>query len=201
MNRPAKWAVWLMLSIVASLLILGLAAVLIFPSSWFREKVRDRMVSEIERASGGKAEIGAFRFDWKNLTAEVAPFVLHGTEPSSERPLFRAESIQVGLKIVSMMKRDIDIASLVVQSPQINILVDAQGKTNFPEPQIRRSPAGKNPVERLVDLAIAKIDLKDGWLRFAGRKIPLTFKARTFRLAWITMLEIRVIEAHWRSKR
>ena len=131
------------------------------------------MIVEIERASGGKTEIGAFRFDWKNLTAEVTPFVLHGTEPASERPLFRAESIKVGLKIISMLKRDIDIASLVVDSPQINILVDAEGKTNFPEPKTKRSPSGKSPVERLVDLAVTKIDLKSGWLRYADRKIPL----------------------------
>jgi translocation and assembly module TamB len=173
MKRSAKWALWIIGGIVSLLLLLGLAAVLILPSSWFRDKVRDRMVVEIERASGGKTEIGAFRFDWKNLTAEVAPFVLHGTESASERPLFRAESIKVGLKIISMLKRDIDIASLVVDSPQINILVDAEGKTNFPEPKTKRSPSGKSPVERLVDLAVTKIELKSGWLRYADRKIPL----------------------------
>ena len=70
------------------------------------------MIAEIERATGGPTEIGEFRFDWKNLTAEVAPFVLRGTEPATERPLFRADSVKVGLKIISMMKRDIDISSL-----------------------------------------------------------------------------------------
>ena len=173
MSRPGKWTFWLISGIGAVCIILGLAAILIFPSVWFQDKVRNRMIAEIERVSGGKTEIGAFRFDWKNLTAEVAPFVLHGTEPGSEQPLFRAESIQVGLKVVSMMRHDIDIASLVVASPQINILVDAQGKTNFPEPRTNRSPAGKNPVERLVDLAVARIDLKEGWLRYGDRKIPL----------------------------
>jgi translocation and assembly module TamB len=176
MNRPVKWASWTIGGLLALLLLLGLAAVLILPSSWFREKVRARMITEIERASGGKTEIGAFRFDWKNLTAEVAPFILHGTEPAPERPLFRAESVKVGLKIVSMMKHDIDIAFVVVDAPQINILVDAEGKTNFPEPKVKRSPSGKNPVERLVDLAIAKIDLKNGWLRYADRKIPISFQ-------------------------
>jgi translocation and assembly module TamB len=181
MNRPVKWASWMIGGFVALLLLLGLAAVLIFPSSWFREKVRDRMITEIERASGGKTEIGAFRFDWKNLTAEVAPFVLHGTESASERPLFRAESVKVGLKIVSMMKHDIDIASVVVDQPQINILVDAEGKTNFPEPKVKRSPSGKSPVERLVDLAVAQIDLKNGWLRYGDRRIPISVEGENLR--------------------
>jgi translocation and assembly module TamB len=175
MNRPVKWTLWIGGGLLGLLLLLGLAAVLILPSAWFRDKVRDRMVTEIERASGGETEIGAFRFDWKTLTAEVAPFVLHGKEPSGERPLFRAESIKVGIKIISMMKRDVDIASLVVDSPQVNILVDAEGRTNFPEPKIKKE-SGKHPVEQLVDLAIGRIELKNGWLRYADRKLPLALQ-------------------------
>ena len=131
------------------------------------------MITEIERASGGRTEVGDFKFDWKALTAEVTPFALHGTEPATEVPLFRAKSVKVGLKIVSMMKRDIDITSLVVDEPQVNILVDAAGKTNFPTPKVR-STSDKDLIQRLLDLSIARIDLKNGWLRYNDRKIPLT---------------------------
>lgn len=176
MSRPLKWTFWGLGGLAALLLLLTLAAVLILPSAWFHDKVRVRMISEIERASGGRAEIGEFKFDWKAMVAEVSPFVLHGTEPAGERPLFRADSVKVGLKIISMMKRDVDIASLTVEAPQVNILVDAAGKTNFPEPKVRRVPGGKNPVERLIDLAVGKIDLKNGEVRYADRKIPLTLQ-------------------------
>lgn len=173
MKRPVRWTLWGLAGIVTLLMLLGISALIILPSAWFREKVRVRMISEIERASGGRTEIGAFRFDWKTLTAEVAPFVLHGTEPSTEAPLFRAESVKVQLKIISMMKRDIDIASVAVEAPQVNILVDAAGKTNFPTPKVR-STSEKDPIERLLDLSIARIDLKNGWLQYDDRKIPLT---------------------------
>jgi uncharacterized protein involved in outer membrane biogenesis len=175
MNRPVKWTVRILGGIVALLLLLGLAAILILPSAWFRGKVRDRMVFEIERVSGGRSEIGEFRFDWKNLTAEVAPFVLHGTEPATERPLFRAESVKVGLKIISIAKKDVDIASLVVEGPQVNILVNADGTTNFPGPKIKRD-SSKDPVEQLLDLAVGHIDLRNGWVRYADKKIPLTLQ-------------------------
>jgi len=180
MRRPLKWTLWILGALVGLALLLGLAAVLILPSAWFRDKVRERMVTEIERASGGRTEIGAFRFDWKTLTAEVSPFVLHGTEPPSERPLFRAESVAVGIKIISMMKRDIDINAVVVDRPQVNILVDAEGKTNFPEPKIKRAST-KNPVEQLVDLAIGRIELKDGWLQYADKKIPLSLRGENLK--------------------
>lgn len=173
MNRPVKWTLRVLGVILALVLLLGIAAVVILPSAWFRDKVRARMVYEIERVSGGKTEIGEFRVDWKTLTAEVAPFVLRGTEPAGERPLFRAESVKVGLKIISIAKKDIDIASLAVESPQVNILVDEQGKTNFPGPKIKRD-SSKDPIQQLLDLAVGRIDLRNGWIQYADRKIPLT---------------------------
>src|SRR5690349_18293899 len=84
------------------------AAILAVRSDWFREKVRGRIVAEVQKATGGRAEIGAFRFDWKQMRAEVDGFVLHGTEPAGRPPLFRAEAIVLGLRIVSVMKSSVD---------------------------------------------------------------------------------------------
>ncbi len=194
MRRPLKWTLGILGVVVGLTLVLGLAAVLILPSAWFRDKVRDRMITEIERASGGRTEIGTFQFDWKTLTAQVTPFVLHGTEPANERPLFRAESVTVGIKIISMMKRDIDIKSAVVDRPQVNILVDAAGKTNFPEPKIKRV-SSKDPIEQLVDLAIGKIELKDGWLQYADKKIPLSLQGENLQ----AHLEYNLIDPSYRG--
>jgi translocation and assembly module TamB len=173
MRRPFKIALWGLGGVAGLLLLLGIAALLILPSNWFREKVRTRIVYEVERATGGRVEIGAFRFDWGKLHAEVAPFVLHGTEPAGELPLFRAESVQVELKIISAFKRDIDIASLLVDRPQINLLVDETGVTNFPKPKIDRPKSDKNPVERLIDLKVARIDVRNGELRYGDKRVPL----------------------------
>ena len=175
MSRPVRWTLWTAGILTALVLLLGIAALVVFPSDWLREQVRTRMVAEIERVSGGKTEIGNFRFDWKNLTAEVAPFVLRGTEPATERPLFRAESVVVGLRVISMMKRDIDIATVRVDGPQLNILVDAEGRTNFPDPKIKRD-GESNPVEQLLKLAVGRITLQNGWISYADRKIPLTLQ-------------------------
>ena len=177
MSRRARRWLYVLAGLTGLLLILIASAVLILPSDWFREKVRARIVYEVERASGGRVEVGAFRFDWTNLTAEVAPFVLHGTEPAGAAPLFRAESVQVGLKIVSLMKKDVDIESVHVDQPQVNILVDENGITNFPRPKIQRRNA-RDPIEQLVALAIRNITLRNGTLHYADEKIPLDVRGR-----------------------
>ena len=82
-------------AIVLALIGLGCVAAVIgigiLRSDWVRNKVRQKIVAVAEKVTGGRVEIGEFAYDWRDLTASVAPFVLHGTEPASELPLFRAD--------------------------------------------------------------------------------------------------------------
>jgi translocation and assembly module TamB len=176
-KRPVKISLWVAGVITGLVILLAIAAVLILPSNWFREKVRVAIVNQVERVSGGRVEIGAFQFDWSKLTAEISPFVLHGTEPAGEKPLFAADSVQVGLKIVSALKRDIDIASLVVQRPQLNLLVDETGVTNFPKPKVERK-SDRDPIEQLLNLAVQQITLRNGEIRYADKKLPLNVEGQ-----------------------
>ena len=57
---------------------------LVFRSGWFHEQVRARIVTEVEKATGGRTEIGSFQFDWRTMQARVAPFILHGKEKPGE---------------------------------------------------------------------------------------------------------------------
>src|SRR5262249_45940916 len=118
-----KRLAWIAAGLAGLALFAVVAAVLVARSQWFYEKVRERLVSTVETATGGRAEIASFRFDWKQLRATVAGFALHGNEPPDKPALFRAPSIVVGLKIVSLLKRDVDIQSLEVDDPRIYLIV------------------------------------------------------------------------------
>src|SRR5947208_3529162 len=81
------------------------------------------ILAELEKATGGTATLGDFVVDWGALTFEFQDLTLHGTEPPAAAPLFHARSIVVGLKIISFMKRDVDIALATVREPKINVIV------------------------------------------------------------------------------
>src|SRR3954447_9699438 len=96
------------LAVIAILLVASaISGLLVVRSGWFRERIRERIVSEIENATGGRAELGNFSFDWERLTATVSPFVLHGTEPAGESPLLRVQSVVVGLRVISALERKV----------------------------------------------------------------------------------------------
>src|SRR5690348_16989883 len=98
----------------ALVLIAVVAAVVLLQSGWFYLKVRTGIVATVEKATGGHVEIGSLHFYWRELRAEVRNFVLHGTEPPGKPPLLQADRVSVGLKIVSLARRDVNIDYLEV---------------------------------------------------------------------------------------
>ncbi len=175
--RRLRWLVWTVAGLLGLAIVLALAVLLILPSTWFREQVRTRIVAEVEKASGGRVEIGSFQFDWTGMMVEIAPFVLHGTEPAGEAPLFRAESVKVGLKIVSALKRDIDIASVDIHQPRVNLLLDKNGISNIPKPKVERK-SETDILTQILSLSIGEINLRNGEVHYGDRKLPLDFRGK-----------------------
>ncbi len=162
MSRKLKVALGIVAALVALLLILAVTGVYVAQSDWLREKVRARIVTELEKSTGGQAEIGRFKFDWKTLTGEVDDLVLHGTEPKSGPPLLRVKVLVVGLKIVSLAKRDIDIAFLRAEEPKAYLLVAADGSTNIPNPKVPRAANSQSPIQTVLDLKVGELALNHG---------------------------------------
>jgi translocation and assembly module TamB len=181
MSRRAR-RIWILAgSLVTLALLLALSAILVLRSDWFREKVRQRIVAEVERATGGRTEIGAFHFDWKRMRAEVDGFVLHGTEPAGTPPLARADSIVIGIKVISVLKRSVDLQYLDVRRPRVYVILYPDGRTNLPAPKVSR--ASKSTVETILDLAIARYGLQDGSFEVSGQgKTPFDAQGHNLRV-------------------
>ncbi len=152
------------------------AAVLVLRSAWFNEKVRERLVSTVETATGGRVEAGSFQFDWKRLRAEVGMFTIHGTEPSGKPPLFRARTVAVGLKIISILERRVNIQYLEVVDPRVYLTIDSDGRTNLPAPKIR---GGRTAAETILNLAIGRFSLQNGVFEIESRgQVPFDARGR-----------------------
>ncbi|MEX2264274.1 MAG: translocation/assembly module TamB domain-containing protein [Bryobacteraceae bacterium] len=171
MAKPLRIALIAAGSLAALVLVLAVAAAIVLQTAWFHEQVRKRIVAEVERATGGTVEIGAFRFDWRSLRAEVADFVIRGTEPAGSPPLARIRSIAVGLHIASVLGRQVDIALLEVTEPNVNVILFENGRTNIPEPKVKRT--GSPVMETILDLAVKRFSVEKGTVRYADRRIPL----------------------------
>ncbi|MEO8595698.1 MAG: translocation/assembly module TamB domain-containing protein [Candidatus Solibacter sp.] len=174
MKKKVVWRVFLALA--ALVVIAGIWAVYIVQTAWFFDKVRNAIVSTVETATGGRVELASFQFDWRQMRAEVRGFTLHGTEAAGKPPLLHAERVAVGLKIVSILRKDVDIQSLTVSDPRIYLTIGPDGRTNVPEPKVH-STSKSNTVEDILKLAIGRFTLERGVFEVEARtRIP--FAAR-----------------------
>ncbi len=172
MSRRRKWVLFVALGLSCLVVAVGVTAVLVLRSSWFSEKVRLRMIYEIERATGGRVELGSWGFNYATMTAHVERFVLRGTEAPNRAPFFRAGRVAVGLRIISLFKKNIELASAVIERPELHIYIAADGSDNIPKPH--GPPSNKDFVSKIIDLKIQRYDLRDGFVEVDSRKIPLT---------------------------
>ena len=170
MSRPLRIGL-ITVAGVAVLLLLALGAgVLLIRSDWFFNQVRERVVAELHKATGGTVELQSFHLDWKTMTAEAEGLVIHGTEPPGEEPLFRAAKITIGLKVISMVKRQFDVASVDVIDPRTNLLFAADGTTNVPKPP---GPAsGKTADQTILDLAVGLFSAQNGMIQIKAAGAP-----------------------------
>jgi translocation and assembly module TamB len=177
-SRGRRWALWILGMGAFALLVFSLTLVLVVRSPWFYDRVRRAIIETVETATGGRMEIGSFSFDWHSLRAEVRSVTLHGTEPAGKPPLLRAEKVAVGLKVVSLFRRKVDIAYLEVTAPRVYLIIAADGRTNVPEPKVPKK-AGKPAVQTILDLAIGRFSLDRGEFEVASRgKSPFSANGR-----------------------
>ena len=146
---------------------LSAAGVLVVRSRAFHRYVLATIIEHAQQATGGRVEIGDFAFRFWGLRADLYRIVLHGTEPDPQAPLFRADRLGVGLNLVSVWRRKIDVQEIVIDHPVVRLWVDEQGHTNLPQ-----TPTPAEPVN-VFDLAIGHFVLNNGEIYYNDRQTPL----------------------------
>jgi translocation and assembly module TamB len=174
------------LTIAASLaglvLVLIVASILVLRSTWFANFVREKIIAATEESTGGKVEIASFQFGWTHLTARIRNFVLHGTEPAGSDPLARIQLLELRLKLFAGFKKAVDLQYLGIQQPQVNLMVFPDGKTNVPEPKVKKKPSQTSGLETVVDLAVGQFQIQNGSLAFSQQKTAFSARGENLRV-------------------
>ncbi len=151
--------------------------------------LRNSLVQQLEIRTGARVELGGFHLHAWRLRAELDNLTLHGGEGTSEAPLFHADRLQVGITVLSFLRREFKIDELLVDRPQLNVRFEKNGTSNLPSPKI---PPGAGPwQETLFNLRIGKVELRNGGANINDRKIPLEIKGQnlSFLLQYVVPVE------------
>ncbi len=143
----------------------------------FQALVRRRFVAEVERVTGGRAEIQSFHTVPLRLRVELRGLTVHGLEAEGEAPLVQVDQISARIKVISLLRTDFGFHELVIEHPVIHLKFAAGGATNLPVPHVARV-SESTPVEQLFSLSVNKFEVHRGELLLEDQKVPLELAAQ-----------------------
>ena len=141
----------------------------------FENRIRQEVVSVLERAAGGRVELGFFHWRLLHLEFEADNLTIHGLEAPGEPPYAFAHRVFVRVKIISFFRPKIGLNYLELDRPAIHLIVYPDGSTNQPHP---RTPSSNEPITNTIfDLQVNRAVLNDGVALINERSIPFSLAA------------------------
>jgi len=165
-KKPLRWMAGIA-GIVLIVMAVGTYVVLRGP--WLHHFVLEKIVEEGQNATGGKLELQNWNVHLLPLRLDLYGMVLHGTEPANTKPFLQVQELKIGIDLRSLLHRKLQLTELLIEHPIANVLVDRNGKSNFPEPPQRQTAGSTN----IWDLAVGHVLLSDGEISYNEAKIPL----------------------------
>jgi hypothetical protein len=174
-TRRRWWKYLLFVAMAGTLTLLGLLVYVNTAS--FQSLVRQRLIAELERVTGGRVEIGSIHTAPFRLQADVRNITVHGRESASEIPLAHVDRIVARLKVISLLRSEFAFHEVVLEQPVVHVAFYSNGTTNFP-PRNPGPVSSKTPVEQLFALSINHFEIRHGQLLWDDQSIPVDLAAR-----------------------
>jgi translocation and assembly module TamB len=166
---------WIFGGLAVLAMVLLVAGSFILRSQKFHDYVLKTVAEKANQATGGRVELGSYSVQLSPIAVTVDRIVVHGSEPAGALPLFQADRLQIGLKIVSLFRRKIDLRALQLERPVVNLIVDKAGRSNIPIPPNASKSQGST---NIWDLGIQHVLLENGAVYYNQQLTPLTAELR-----------------------
>src|SRR5262252_6446334 len=173
MKRRLKFSIIAALAVMlVAVVSLGIFVATHFNQDWFRREI----ISQVEGRTGARVEMKSFAFDIWRLQFGISGLTVHGLETADSPPLFQADRVDLDLRIVSLLHRQIALDSLVVERPQVFVRIESDGRSNVPKP--KRAASNRPWRDTLFSLRVGRLELRDGSASFNNRRVPLDLRGQ-----------------------
>jgi translocation and assembly module TamB len=184
-GRLGRGLAWGVIGLVVVLMVLFAALSWYSTTEDFNRRVRVKLVTVLEDATGGRVEVGKISFDLRHLAVEAHGLVIHGLEGPGEAPYLAADTIALRVKLFnfftdvtgSSLSSHVSLDYLRVDHLQVHLIIDKDGKTNQPEPKHPNS-SKEAVTDTLLDLKAKEVLLNHGVVVLNNKTLPFEMAAR-----------------------
>ena len=156
-------------SLMVAILLLCLVAV---HTEAFRNFLKSEIIKQAMDRTGARVEIGSLKVNWTRVDIDLAQVVAYGSpEAASNEPaLLQADRLEVAVRFHSLLSKQIELRTLVLERPVLRLRIDSQGRSNLPTPPAK---SANNGVGTLFDLEIGDCSIRSGEIHYNDQEIPV----------------------------
>jgi len=159
--------VWIAVILVTSIAALGVAGYLALRSPRFHHYLLAQIERRASEATGAEVRVQNFVLHLSRLSADAYGITIRGKERASAHPLVEADQLGIRLKIISLLRKKVDLNEIILRHPVVNLQVSKDGTTNLPA--IPQSNTSSDP----FDLGIQHVLVEHGEIYYNDAKTPL----------------------------
>lgn len=141
----------------------------------FRQRILARVERIVAESTGARLEVRDFRLHLSDLSLDLYGITVHGSEANSSEPLLQTDHVNVGIKILSLMRRTWRLQDIIIDHPIAHVFVNKAGENNLPKP--KQQSSGNTS---LFELAIQKFVLDQGEIYYNDKKSVLNAELQDF---------------------
>ncbi len=155
-----------------------------------QQQAKQWIIRTLNDDTGGRAEIGALRWNLLHLGVELDNVTIHGLEHSGEAPWVHVDHLAANFGVEGLLQLGVAtrvvLHSAQIDGPAWHLEVYSDGTTNQPHPKHPRKP-GKPFLDTLFDLKIGDLQVRRGVLQIADHTVPVDFRAQnaSLYLGWL----------------
>jgi translocation and assembly module TamB len=162
---------------VAVILVVSVALISWYATTpGFENRVRQKVITTLQDATGGRVELGTFRWNLTHLEFEADNLTIHGLEDPGEAPYLHVDTLFVRAKIIAFFGPKIGLNLLDIRHPVFHLIINADGTTNQPVPK-KPSTSDRSVKDTIFDLAVDRTQVVDGMALVNQRAIPFHIAA------------------------
>src|SRR5262249_50731702 len=150
-----------------SIAVLLVGAIWYLHTAAFRSWALGEVVSVAEARTGTHVQIQSLDLRFYPFRAEFNGVTVHGAELADEKPLFQADRVQIGLRLLPLLHKQAQIDQIVVERPRVFVWTDSQGRNNLNLPAAKSSSGAGARVE------VRYAAIHDGLIIFGDETVPV----------------------------
>ena len=187
MGKIVKIAVSLLIGLVLLLIVAAVALPLLIDPNDFRDEISALVEEQTGRNLTIEGEIGFSVFPW--LGIELGKMELANAPGFGDRPFAGIERADLKIKLLPLLRKQVEIKTVVLHGLDVNLARDASGKTNWEdlvsaseEPPAPAEPPQEKETATLASLQVDGIEIRNAHLSWDDRQNGVRYEVRNLNL-------------------